>query len=83
MVKPIRKLQIGKNGISEAFIEQLKKTFEDARVVKVVILKSACRDKEEAKKMSEKLVSVLGDKYGYKLVGYVLTLMKFRKVQEK
>lgn len=83
MVKPIRKLQIGKNGVSEAFIEQLKKTFEDARVVKIVILKSACRDKEEAKKISESLVATLGNKYAYKLVGYVLTVMKFRKVQDK
>ena len=82
MVSPIKKLQIGKNGVSEAFIEQLKKTFEDARVVKIVILRSACRDKEEAKKIAESLVKTLGNKYGYKLVGYVLTVMKFRKVQE-
>jgi RNA-binding protein YhbY len=72
---------MGKNGMSPAFVEQVKKTFEDARVVKISILRSACRDKEEAKEKAEKFVKMLGPKYDYKLVGYVLTLMKFRRDQ--
>jgi len=44
-------------------------------------LKSACRDKGEAKKIGEDLVDALGSKYGFKLVGYVLTVIKFRKDQ--
>jgi RNA-binding protein YhbY len=81
-MKAIKKLQIGKNGLSPEFIEQVKKTFEDSRLVKISILKSACRDKKDAKKIGEELIGALGPKYGYKLVGYVLTVIKYRKVQE-
>ena len=34
MVKPVRKLQMGKNGLSEAFIEQVKSILENERLVK-------------------------------------------------
>jgi ribosomal protein L17 len=47
--------------------------------MKITILKSACRDKKEAKEMCEKLIEKLGKNYAYRLVGYVCTLFKFRK----
>jgi RNA-binding protein YhbY len=50
-------------------------------MIKISILKSACRDKLEAKKIAEKLVNELGLKFGYKLIGYVLTITKYRKDQ--
>lgn len=81
MVKPIRKLQMGKNGLSVAFIEQIKSIFENERLMKISILKSACRDKTEAKEIAEKLLETLGTKYDYKLVGYVITIVKYRKDQ--
>ena len=80
-MKPIKRLQIGKNGLSPSFIEQVKKIFNDEEVLKISILKSACRDKKEAMIMADSLVEALGKKYSYKLIGYVLTIRKFRKVQ--
>lgn len=80
-MKPIKKLQIGKNGLSEAFVEQVQKIFEKEKVVKISILKSACRNKKDAEKMARDLVSALGGKFDYKLVGYVVTVIKFRKAQ--
>jgi len=80
-MKPIRQLQMGKAGLSEAFVEQVRSIFENETMVKISILKSACRDKEEAKKIGEDLVDALGTKFGFKLVGYVLTVIKFRKDQ--
>jgi len=80
-MKQIKKLQLGKNGLTVEFIEQVKSLFENETLIKVDILKSACRDKEEAKQIAEELVEALGKKYGYKLVGYVITLIKFRKEQ--
>lgn len=80
-MKPMKKLQIGKNGLSEAFVEQVRKMFEDAEIVKITILKSACRDKKDAEKICEELVGALGPKYSYKLIGYVVSLRRFRKVQ--
>jgi RNA-binding protein YhbY len=72
---------MGKKGLSPSFIEQVKKIFNDEEVLKISILKSACRDKKEATIMADSLVEVLGKKYSYKLIGYVLTVRKFRKVQ--
>ncbi len=80
-MRPMKQLQLGKAGLSEAFIEQVKNIFKDDKLVKISILKSACRDKADAKNIGEKLVEELGLKYGFKLVGYVLTVIKFRKNQ--
>ena len=80
-MKQIKKLQIGKNGLSEAFVEQVQGIFKKEKIVKISILKSACRDKNDAEKMAQDLVCALGGKFDYKLVGYVVTVIKFRKVQ--
>ena len=80
-MKPIKQLQMGKAGLSDAFVEQVRAVFENEGLVKISILRSACRDKVEAKRIGEDLVSRLGVKYGFKLVGYVLTVVKYRKAQ--
>jgi len=80
-MKPVKQLQLGKNGLSEAFVEQVKIVFETEKMVKISILKSACRDKDDARKMGEDLVGKLGPKFGFKLIGYVLTVAKYRKAQ--
>jgi RNA-binding protein YhbY len=80
-MRPIKKLQLGKNGLSEAFMQQIKNFFETERMIKIDILRSACRDKEEAKKIAETIIKTLGTKYNYKLIGYVMTITKFRKEQ--
>lgn len=78
-IKSLLELQIGKNGLTDSFIEQLKKVFTDRQRMKISILKSACRNKEEAKEICDSIVNKLGKNYKYKLVGYVCTLMKFKK----
>jgi RNA-binding protein YhbY len=80
-MKQIKKLQIGKNGLSPEFIDQVKGIFEKETLVKISILKSACRDKKDADKIGKDLIEALGNKYDYKLVGYVLTVVKYRKEQ--
>lgn len=73
------KLQIGKNGLTDAFIEQVRRISENEEMMKITILKSACRDKKEADEMCKKLVDALGKNFVYRLIGYVCTLHKFRK----
>jgi RNA-binding protein YhbY len=80
-MKQIKKLQIGKNGLTDSFIEQVKSIFEKETLIKIAILKSACRDKKEAEEIGKELIKALGVKYDYKLVGYVLTLKKCRRDQ--
>ena len=82
-MRMIKRLQVGKNGLSEGFFGQLKNFFESEKIVKVAFLKSACRNKAEAKEMAEKMVSFLGENFNYRLVGYVATIRKFRKKQNK
>jgi RNA-binding protein YhbY len=74
-----KKFQIGKKGLTEEFIKQIETTFTTCRKVKIDILKSACRDKEEAKQIAKAIVDKLGKNFDYKLIGYVLTIMKFNK----
>ena len=81
MVKAIKRLQLGKGGLSEAFVSQVKSIFENEKIVKISILRSCCRDKGEAEKIGADLIGALGEKYDYKLVGYVLTVIKYRKEQ--
>ena len=81
MVKAIKRLQLGKGGLSEAFVGQVRAVFEKERVVKISILRSCCRNKSEAEEIGRRLVESLGRKFDYKLVGYVLTIVKYRKVQ--
>jgi RNA-binding protein YhbY len=80
-MKPIKRLQLGKAGLTLAFIDQVKSIFEKETLVKISILKSACRDKKDAERIGLDLVEALGVKYDYKLVGYVLTVVKYRKAQ--
>jgi RNA-binding protein YhbY len=78
-MRQIKRLQIGKKGLTGEFITQIKKIFEEENLLKVAILKSACRDKAQAKEIAENLVDALGKNYKYRLVGYVITINKFRK----
>lgn len=79
MSSEVKKLQIGKKGLTPEFVEQSKRIFENEQMVKVSILKSACRDKKEAEKIADELLDLLGKNYTYRLVGYVLTIRKWRK----
>ncbi len=80
-MKQIKRLQLGKNGLTEAFIAQVKSIFEKEKLIKISILKAACRDKKDAEKIGKELITSLGVKYDYKLVGYVLTVKKCRRDQ--
>ena len=78
-MKLIKRLQIGKNGLSQEFVQQVKKIFENEQILKISILKSARKNKQDAEKIGQKLVDALGKNYIFRLVGYVLTINKFRR----
>lgn len=70
-------MNIGKNGITDNFIETLRTYFKTHNNVKVSLLKSSNR--EEKKKYAEEIVSKLGKNYSFKVIGFVITLKKWRK----
>ncbi len=74
---------MGKHGLTPEFIEQIKGVFKNERMIKISILRSATRNKAEADEIAKKLIEHLGPTYKYRLIGYVLTVMRFRKKVEK
>jgi len=75
----ISKMQIGKNGITAGSLEWLKNTFSTHMIVKISVLKSAGHTQESVKKIADEIVEKLGKNYAYKIVGFTITVMKFRK----
>jgi len=77
------KLQIGKKGLTQNFIEQVRNIFDKTKTkfLKISLLKSARKDKEDAKDIGEGLVRALGQDFTYKLIGYTLSLRKWRKIK--
>lgn len=79
------KLQMGKNGYTPEFLENLKLIFsnKDTESVRVGLLKTSSRDKEQAKGWAEEIIASLGPNYTYKIIGYTITLRKWRKARVK
>ena len=75
----IRQIQIGKQGVTDNFMESLKKQFLKCKTVKISVLKSACRDREEIKKMREKILSDLGNNYTARVIGFKIVLKRWRR----
>jgi RNA-binding protein YhbY len=79
------KLQMGKNGLTDEFIENLRKIFLKSENVRISVLKSATRNKEEIKKWSEEIVSKLGKMNvycKYNVVGFTIAMRRVRKASK-
>jgi RNA-binding protein YhbY len=78
-------MQLGKNGLTENFIQTLKSNFEKHETVRISVLKSAGgkegRTKETAKEYSETMLNKLGNNYTARLIGFKIILKKWRKAQ--
>ena len=78
----IKELQIGKNGITQNFMDTLKTYFQKTRTVKISVLSSARESKVDVKKYSKELLDRLGVHYTAKIIGFTITLKKWRKPRE-
>jgi RNA-binding protein YhbY len=78
----IREIQLGKNGITDNFIGTLKTYFDKVRTVKVSVLPAARDSKEDVKKYAKELLDKLGVYYTAKIIGFTITLKKWRKPRE-
>lgn len=75
----IRQIQLGKKGITDNFIESLKNQFKNSKNIKVSVLRSYCRDKEQLKKITEEILDRLGTNYRARTIGYTIALKKQKK----
>jgi|TARA_Y100000310_G_scaffold345223_1_gene462852 RNA-binding protein YhbY len=78
-MKKIGNVQIGKQGITEKFIESLKNHFKNSENIKISVLKNATRDRNEIKNLSNKILEKLGKKYTSRIIGFTIILKKWRR----
>jgi len=75
----IGNIQIGKQGVTDNFIETLKNYFIKHENVKISVLKNATRDKKELREFTEKILDGLGKKYTARVIGFTIVVKKWRK----
>lgn len=75
----IREVQLGKNGITDNFISSLKNQFNNCNNVKVSVLPSLCRKKDELKKIEGIILDRLGKNFTAKSIGYKINIKKWRR----
>ncbi len=73
-------MQMGKNGLTDGFLEALKNTFELHEQVKISILKSAEHNRQEIREMAESIITELGKRYTYRIVGFTIFIRKWRNL---
>jgi RNA-binding protein YhbY len=72
-------IQLGKNGITDNFIQTLKNHFQKHENVRISVLKSAGHSKEKVKKYSDEILEKLGKNYTSRVIGFTIVFKKWRK----
>ena len=72
-------VQIGKHGITGNFIETLKTYFKNHDNVKISVLKGGTRNREELKKIAEKILDKLGRNFTARTIGFTIVVKKWRR----
>ena len=72
-------VQLGKQGITNNFVETLKNYFKKYENVKISVLKGAGHEKNKIRKYSEELLEKLGKNYTSRIIGFTIVLKRWRK----
>ena len=75
-------MQIGKKGLTQEFLEDLKRRFEDAENIKIDVLKSARESKADVKTYADEIHKFLGPKFTFRILGFNIAFKKWRKARE-
>ena len=75
----IGQVQLGKQGLTDNFVETLKNHFKKNKNVKISILKSAGHDKAKIKAYCEEILEKLGAHYTARIIGFKIVIKKWRK----
>jgi len=73
--------QLGKQGLSENFIDTLRKSFKNRDNVKISVLKSFSRDRDEVRGTADLICEKLGGNYTSKIIGFTISIKKWRKAK--
>ena len=71
-------IQIGKNGLTDGIMQNLRNSFKTHKQIKISVLKSAGHDKNNVKEIADKIVSELGNLYAYRIIGFTINLRKLK-----
>ena len=72
-------VQLGKNGVTENFVETLKTYFKNYSNVRISVLKGGTRDKKDLKEMTEKILNGLGKNFTARTIGFTIIVKKWRR----
>ena len=73
---------LGKSKIDEDFIETIKISFKRQDVIKIKVLKSQTRNREEIKNLAQSIaknIETENRRYKWRVIGFTIILNKFRK----
>ena len=70
------KFQIGKAGLTQAVIDELKLRFKNNKVIRISVLKNASPSKEKTKEIADELVKQIGKGCRYSLIGFTIILRR-------
>ena len=76
----IGQIQLGKQGLTDNFIETLKTYFKKHKNVKVSVLKNSGREK--IKEYSMEILEKLGKNYSARIIGFTINLRRWRNKKE-
>jgi len=72
--------QIGKQGLTEGVLNSLESALKNHKQVRVTVLKSFCRDREELKDIVKTLEKKLSTNFDSRIIGFTIILIKkFKK----
>lgn len=74
----LSKFQIGKNGITEGVLQSLVQDLKYHKQIRISVLKTATRNKEELKQIAQNLQDKLPFKLKVRIIGYTIILVKLR-----
>ena len=75
-------MNVGKKGITPEFLETLRTTFKKKEIVKISLLKSFSRDREEIKQAAVNIAESIKDdrfKYIHRIIGFTIIMLKRKK----
>jgi len=81
MKKGMVTFQLGKTGLTDNFIETIRKSFKNREAVRITVLRSFSKGREEIKEMASKICEDLGKNYTHKVIGFTIAIRKWRKIK--
>ena len=70
------KFQLGKQGLTQQFIDSISLAFKNRKQVRISVLKSCTRDKTKIIEIAEEIKEKLVLKTRYRIIGFTLIFIK-------